>query len=128
MRCPRCETTTLEEKDREGVTVDVCVQCRGLWLDRGELEKMIARATRDLEELEQQRPAAPPPPAQAAQQRSYPPPEQPYRDPAAHYPPRSKRDSEPDHYRPQQHHDPRDPRYRHHRKKSFMESLGDIFD
>ena len=43
MRCPRCENTTLDEREREGVTIDVCTTCRGLWLDRGELEKLIAR-------------------------------------------------------------------------------------
>ena len=42
MKCPRCETTTLDEKDREGIVIDVCGQCRGLWLDRGELEKLLA--------------------------------------------------------------------------------------
>jgi Zn-finger nucleic acid-binding protein len=50
MNCPRCQTSELEEKDRDGVTIDVCRACRGLWLDRGELEKLIARATRDFDE------------------------------------------------------------------------------
>ena len=44
MKCPRCETSVLDEKERDGVTVDVCRECRGMWLDRGELEKLIARA------------------------------------------------------------------------------------
>lgn len=46
MQCPRCETTVLDEREREGVTIDVCRSCRGLWLDRGELEKLIAREQR----------------------------------------------------------------------------------
>ena len=50
MNCPRCASETLDEKDREGVTIDVCRGCRGVWLDRGELEKLIARATRELDE------------------------------------------------------------------------------
>lgn len=50
MLCPRCESTNLTEKDREGVTIDVCPRCRGLWLDRGELEKLIARARHDDED------------------------------------------------------------------------------
>jgi len=143
MRCPRCETTTLDEKDREGVVVDVCAQCRGMWLDRGELEKLIARAARDLDELEQQRPAAPAA-APRAPERSYPPPERGHTDPAhsaprprrdsdpGYYPPRSRRDSDPDYRYPQGqghghgHYGHGDPRYR--RKKSFIESLGDIFD
>lgn len=51
MNCPRCREAMLEERDRDGVVVDACRKCRGLWLDRGELEKLIARATRDLDEL-----------------------------------------------------------------------------
>jgi Zn-finger nucleic acid-binding protein len=50
MQCPRCETSTLDERDRDGVTIDVCRDCRGVWLDRGELEKIIERATRELGE------------------------------------------------------------------------------
>jgi uncharacterized protein len=49
MRCPRCETTPLEEREREGLTVDVCLGCRGIWLDRGELERLIARAVAEQE-------------------------------------------------------------------------------
>jgi uncharacterized protein len=44
MRCPRCESVVLEELDRNGITVDRCASCRGIWLDRGELEKLMARA------------------------------------------------------------------------------------
>ena len=44
MRCPRCEEIVLDEIDRNGVTIDRCSGCRGIWLDRGELEKIIARA------------------------------------------------------------------------------------
>ncbi len=44
MKCPRCDDATLTELDRDGVTVDRCPQCRGIWLDRGELEKLLGRA------------------------------------------------------------------------------------
>lgn len=43
MICPRCETPSLLELDRQGITVDRCDRCRGIWLDRGELEKLLAR-------------------------------------------------------------------------------------
>lgn len=43
MNCPRCETP-LVELDRDGITIDRCDRCRGIWLDRGELEKLSARA------------------------------------------------------------------------------------
>ena len=55
MNCPRCEGTLLQEREREGVIVDACESCRGLWLDRGELEKLVARATREVDELERRR-------------------------------------------------------------------------
>lgn len=50
MNCPRCETATLDERVRDGVTIDVCHTCRGVWLDRGELERLIARTTADLDD------------------------------------------------------------------------------
>jgi Zn-finger nucleic acid-binding protein len=51
MNCPRCPGIVLEERQRDGMTIDVCPGCRGLWLDRGELEKLIARATTEFDEL-----------------------------------------------------------------------------
>jgi Zn-finger nucleic acid-binding protein len=42
MKWPRCENQVLDEKDRDGVVVDFCRHCRGIWLDRGELERLIA--------------------------------------------------------------------------------------
>jgi Zn-finger nucleic acid-binding protein len=40
--CPRCDLS-LNELTKTGVTVDLCVNCRGMWLDRGELEKLLVR-------------------------------------------------------------------------------------
>lgn len=51
MKCPRCESSTLDERDRDGLTIDVCRECRGVWLDRGELEKLVSRAAREMEDL-----------------------------------------------------------------------------
>lgn len=40
--CPVCEPgTMLVAVDRSGVTIDACPRCRGIWLDRGELDKLI---------------------------------------------------------------------------------------
>lgn len=44
MICPVC-TIELAMTERQGVEVDYCPQCRGIWLDRGELEKLIERLT-----------------------------------------------------------------------------------
>jgi len=41
MRCPVCLETELVEHIRDGIEVDHCPRCRGLWLDRGELEKLL---------------------------------------------------------------------------------------
>ena len=93
MQCPRCETSTLDERDREGVTIDVCKSCRGLWLDRGELEKLIARTSAEFDEYDR-RPQQQPQQPQQSQYRG----------------------------------DHDDYRRKHPRKKSWVESLGDIFD
>jgi len=44
MKCPVCTTTDLMMTERQGVEIDYCPQCRGVWLDRGELDKIIERA------------------------------------------------------------------------------------
>ena len=49
MICPSCGTATLAERERDGVNVDVCQTCRGVWLDRGELEKLTSLARADCE-------------------------------------------------------------------------------
>lgn len=41
LECPRDVGTKLVEVDRNGVLVDACPRCRGIWLDRGELDKLI---------------------------------------------------------------------------------------
>ena len=45
MKCPACPTTSLVMTDRSGIEIDYCPECRGVWLDRGELDKIIERAT-----------------------------------------------------------------------------------
>ena len=42
MKCPVC-TDTLTMSERQGVEIDFCPKCRGVWLDRGELDKILAR-------------------------------------------------------------------------------------
>lgn len=41
MRCPLCDVA-MREVERRGVRIDVCPECRGIWLDRGELDKLLA--------------------------------------------------------------------------------------
>jgi Zn-finger nucleic acid-binding protein len=43
MQCPVCTDVALAISSREGVEIDYCPQCRGVWLDRGELDKILDR-------------------------------------------------------------------------------------
>jgi Zn-finger nucleic acid-binding protein len=44
MDCPICNVP-LSMSDKQGIEIDYCPKCRGIWLDRGELEKIIERST-----------------------------------------------------------------------------------
>ena len=44
MKCPVCPDATLAMTNREGIEIDYCPTCRGVWLDRGELDKIIERS------------------------------------------------------------------------------------
>jgi Zn-finger nucleic acid-binding protein len=47
MPCPVCKVP-LVMSERQGVEIDYCPQCRGVWLDRGELDKIIERSSADV--------------------------------------------------------------------------------
>ena len=68
MKCPT-DSATLVMSERGGVEIDYCPECRGVWLDRGELDKIIDRAEKEFAAV-----AAPVAPAQAptAPQQQYP--------------------------------------------------------
>lgn len=46
MQCP-IDQTTLAMTERQGIEIDYCPSCRGVWLDRGELDKLIAEGGKD---------------------------------------------------------------------------------
>lgn len=60
MKCPQCTETTLVMTERQGIEIDYCPSCRGVWLDRGELDKLIERSSLAM-------PAQPPAPPQRVQ-------------------------------------------------------------
>lgn len=62
MKCPT-DNATLVMSERSGIEIDYCPECRGVWLDRGELDKILDRATADAPPA-----AAAPAPAPAPQQ------------------------------------------------------------
>jgi uncharacterized protein len=106
MKCPRCPDSVLEQREREGVTVDGCRSCYGIWLDRGELERLVARARDEFDQLERR---------ESREVRHA----DPHYDDRSEY--RRERRDDDDRYR-------RDGRYGHHKRKRWFETLGDIFD
>lgn len=44
MNCPSCKTVVLSMSERSGIEIDFCPECRGVWLDRGELDKIIEKS------------------------------------------------------------------------------------
>lgn len=101
MLCPVCKVG-LSMSDRQGIEIDYCPQCRGVWLDRGELDKIVERSTE----------AAPPQSAPQPQPQAQPPmpPMQGWSQPQSHG------------YGGDRHYDPR---YGYKRKKSFLQELFD---
>ena len=80
MKCP-VDGETLQLAERAGVEIDYCPQCRGVWLDRGELDKIIDRAMSDTAT-----PAGPAPFAQPSYR-----PDRDYRDDGRGYPKKRKK-------------------------------------
>ncbi len=69
LTCPKCQAT-MRQYERNGVTIDQCSECRGLFLDRGELEKLVDAENTyyDGGQAAQPPQAAPAPPVQQATQ------------------------------------------------------------
>ena len=105
MTCP-VDGATLVMSERSGIEIDYCPSCRGVWLDRGELDKIIERNAASM---------APASPQQAAPAPAAPPPPQLQQGPwgqQPHYPPQGQ-------YGHGYGHKP------HKRRKSFLEELFD---
>ena len=108
MRCP-VDNETLVMADRGGVEIDYCPKCRGVWLDRGELDKIIERSAGAQD--------APPPPRPVSQPLYQPEPQRAPQGYADQDRPR-RRDDDDD-----------DDDYRGGHKKKRRESfLGELFD
>ena len=68
MKCPT-DSATLVMSERSGIEIDYCPECRGVWLDRGELDKIIDRAASESPAPAPAAPAAPPAAQQYAEPR-----------------------------------------------------------
>lgn len=98
MNCPICDDVRMREVQKDDVMIDVCPNCKGVWLDRGELEKLMSEV-RD-------------------ERKAY----QEWYDEQEHRPSQAGYSQRP--------HDYRDypPYYKHKKKKSVLDRLGDLFD
>jgi uncharacterized protein len=120
LNCPVCDGVRMREVDKEGVTIDICPQCKGVWLDRGELDKLMngVREVRDeFNQWHQERHRDDDDDRYKEHNRG-PYPQDQHRD---SYPPDQHRGS----YPPGQQ---SGPYYGKKKKRSFLDSLGDIFD
>ncbi len=101
MKCP-IDGSELRITDRQGIEIDYCPQCRGVWLDRGELDKILERSAQPGYRSERDRPD----------------------DRADDRADRSRRDDE---YRPRSDDDDRSREYgKKSRRRSFLEDLLDF--
>ncbi len=95
MKCPNCEAT-LVMAARQGIEIDYCPNCRGVWLDKGELDKIIERSAAYN--------MGPDPESRDEGRKSYPPQSGTYND---------------TYYK-------NDPHYKHRKKKGFLGDLFDF--
>lgn len=128
MMCPKCHGQ-MRQYERSGVTIDQCTECRGIFLDRGELEKLFEAEAN----WQRQQAAPPPPPPGQHQPGGYPPPGQqpggyppPAHQPGVHVPPPPQPGYPPQpaygvhtgyhgHYRHRGYHG-----HPHHKRKGFL--------
>ena len=109
MNCPTCPGSTLVMTERSSIEIDYCPTCRGVWLDRGELDKIIERSTAD---TAAQVARTPPPTTPAAPDR--------WAEPS--------RQQQPDRHRDDDWHDDAGYDDRKGPKKKRSSLLGDLFD
>ena len=51
MKCPICKEVNLVISERQGIEIDYCPECRGVWLDRGELDKIIEKSENQINSI-----------------------------------------------------------------------------
>ncbi|WP_413237270.1 zf-TFIIB domain-containing protein [Paenibacillus sp. 1P07SE] len=151
MRCPVCEDVRMREVQKNEVMIDVCPDCKGVWLDRGELDKLmrgVHEMRQELESWDQSMPEAAMPPQQSGVPSfgNGAPPRQPYGGPAANpYPGQQSTYGAPQqpqggygehgpngpyHERAteQRYYDKHGYPYKRKKKKTVLDVFGDLFD
>jgi uncharacterized protein len=104
MKCPVCANFDLLMSNRQGIEIDYCPNCRGVWLDRGELDKIIEREQGTMTRYQDE------PPRHASQPQYAQSHDQQYR---------------PDHHGDRKHGHGYEQGHGKHKKKSFFEDLFD---
>lgn len=103
MNCPICDGVRMREVEKEGIMIDVCPQCKGVWLDRGELEKLMSGVREVRQEFNT------------------------WYDERHDRSQHSRRDDDDDHYRDSRH-GYEQHSHKKHKKKSVLDVFGDLFD
>jgi hypothetical protein len=115
LMCPNCNLSTQQVR-RHDIEIDMCPQCRGVWMDRGELEKIL-----DLERANLAAAAAQAPVPAAAPAHAAPPPGQgPWPDRRWHNDHKPQHDRDRDDYRRYDHDD-----YKRHKRRSIFDFFDD---
>jgi uncharacterized protein len=127
MKCPVCTNVDLLLSQRQGVEIDYCPNCRGVWLDRGELDKIIEREPGGSMRYQGEAPRSAPQPQHLQGHEQHSIPDLRYEEHPEHYGRHDER-----HGRHEEHRYPEDHEDRGHgrgpgknRKKSFF---GELFD
>ncbi len=121
MNCPVCEGSRMREVEKDGILIDICPTCKGVWLDRGELDKLM----QDVREVRQDYNEwyYSDSPRQQEAPRGSQPPQQPYNPPQQQSYYGDKHDS----HKHDSHNHSQYPPYKK-KKKSVMDVFGDLFD
>ncbi len=131
MQCPVCRVE-LQMSERSGIEIDYCPQCRGIWLDRGELDKIMERNTQEMAQNRAEWTQS----AQAAPSPEIPAPQVPYQQPPYQQPPYQQVPPQPAPYQqaPYVRYDDDDHRHhggyydKHHKRRKKKSFLDDLFD
>lgn len=107
MKCPVCDDIRMKEVNKDGIMIDVCPNCKGVWLDRGELEKLLTDARVEQTQYDEWVDNQP-------QQKEY----REYTQPNHAYPPNNQNNEKNQKSYP----------YPKKKKNRFLDALGDIFD
>ncbi|MDR9854289.1 zf-TFIIB domain-containing protein [Paenibacillus sp. VCA1] len=112
MKCPICEDSRMKEVEKNGILIDICPTCKGVWLDRGELDKLMANVREERPQYNEWY----------------------YGDSGDHHAPKEHRQPSGHHDPPPKQHYPEYDKHGHSpypykkKKKSVLDVFGDLFD